>query len=107
MSVINATQDSFQKDVLDVKGVPVIVDFWATWCGPCQVQGPIIEELAKEIGAKARFVKVDVDENNELSSSYGIMSIPSLKVFKDGKVVDEMVGVHDKKQLMKVIEEHA
>ena len=107
MPVQNTNQDTFQADVLDVKDIPVIVDFWAPWCGPCQMQGPILDELANEIGEKAKIYKVNVDENNELAGQYGIMSIPALKVFKNGEVVEEMVGVHQKDQLMEVIEKHS
>lgn len=107
MSVINANNDNFQSAVLDVQAKPVIVDFWAPWCGPCQMQGPILEELATEAGDTAVIVKVDVDSNNELAGKYGIMSIPALKVFKDGEVVEEMVGVHSKEQLMEIIKNHS
>ncbi len=99
--------DSFQNDVLDVKDVPVLVDFWAPWCGPCQTQGPIIDELADAVGGKAKVFKVNVDENTDLASQYGVMSIPALKVFKNGEVVEEMVGVHDKNALMEVIDKNA
>lgn len=95
--------DTFQADVLDVKDIPVLVDFWAPWCGPCQTQGPIIDELADEVGDKAKIYKLNVDDNTEIASQYGIMSIPALKVFKNGEVVEEMVGVHDKGQLNEVI----
>lgn len=101
----NAKQ--FKTDVLEVKNTPVLVDFWAPWCGPCMMQGPIIDELAKEVGDKAKIFKVNVDDNGELASQYGIMSIPALKVFKNGEVVEELVGVHQKAQLLKVIEKHA
>lgn len=107
MSALETNGDSFKTDVLEVKGMPVIVDFWAPWCGPCQTQGPIIDELSDEVEGKAKIVKVNVDENTDLASQYGIMSIPALKVFKNGEVVEEMVGVHDKKQLMEVIEKHS
>lgn len=107
MPAQNTSSDSFQTDVLDVKDKPVLVDFWAPWCGPCQAQGPILDELADNIGEKAMVFKVNVDENNELASHYGVMSIPALKVFKNGEVVQEMVGVHDKNQLMEVIEQNA
>ena len=99
--------DTFQADGLDVKDIPVLVDFWAPGCGPCQMQGPILDELSGEVEGKAKIFKVNVDENTELASQYGIMSIPALKVFKNGEVAEEMVGVHDKKQLMEVIEKHA
>lgn len=100
------TSDSFQADVLDVKDTPVLVDFWATWCGPCLTQGPIIDELSKDMEGKAKIYKLNVDENNEIASKYGIMSIPALKIFKNGEVVDEMVGVHDKGQLTEALEKH-
>ena len=108
MPAQETNSDDLQADVLDVKDVPVLVDFWAPWCGPCHAQGPIIDELAKEVvGGKAKILKVNVDDNTDLASQYGIMSIPALKVFKNGEVVDEMVGVHDKNQLMEVIEKHS
>ena len=107
MSVNDTQNDSFQGDVLDVTGTPVLVDFWAPWCGPCQMQGPIIDELAEEMGDSAKFFKVNVDDNTELASQYGIMSIPALKIFKNGEVVEEMVGVHSKTQLKEVIEKHS
>ena len=106
MSEIIITEQNFESEVLN-SSVPVLVDFWAPWCGPCQTQGPIIDELAGEIGDKAKVYKVNVDDNTELASQYGIMSIPALKVFKNGEVVDEMVGVHDKNALMEVIEKNS
>ena len=106
MAAKETNKDTFQTDVLDVKDMPVLVDFWAPWCGPCQTQGPIVDELVQEVEGKAKVYKVNVDDNTELASQYGIMSIPALKVFKNGEVVEEMVGVHDKKQLMEVIEKH-
>jgi thioredoxin 1 len=106
--VLNLDPTNFKSEVLDVKGVPVIVDFWAPWCGPCQMQGPILEELSKEPGAKkAVIAKVNVDDQSELAGQYGIMSIPALKVFKDGEVVEEMVGVHSVPQLLEVIERNS
>lgn len=107
MPATETNQDSFKEDVLEVKDIPVIVDFWAPWCGPCQMQGPIIDQLADEIGGKAKIMKVNVDNNNELAGQYGIMSIPALKVFKNGEVVEEMVGVHQKSQMMEIIEKHS
>ena len=107
MAVVEFTNSSFQKEVLEVKGKVVLVDFWAPWCGPCQMQGPILEELANEVGDKAVIGKVNVDDNGELASQYGVMSIPSLKIFKDGEIVEDMVGVHQKAQLMGLIEKHS
>jgi len=92
------TDQNFDQEVLK-NDKPVLVDFWAPWCGPCQVMGPIIEELAKEIADKAKVGKLNVDENSATASKYGIMSIPSLKIFKDGKVVQEFVGVQSKETL--------
>ena len=79
--------------------VPVLVDFWAPWCGPCQVMGPIVEELATEMGDKVKIGKLDVDENGATAQKYGIMSIPSLKIFKGGIVVKEFTGVQNKETL--------
>ena len=108
MAIINSTTQTFQSDALDVKNLPVIVDFWAPWCGPCQMQGPILEDLVKEPGAgKAVVIKVNVDNNPDLAGQYGIMSIPALKVFKNGELVEEMVGVHSVPQLLEVIERHS
>jgi thioredoxin 1 len=104
---IDITSANFASEVLETKGIPVLVDFWAPWCGPCQMQVPIVEELAKSIGPKAKVFKVNVDENPDLAGQYGIMSIPALKVFKDGDLVEEMTGVHSKPQLMEVISRHS
>lgn len=106
MAVINLNQDDFQAQVLEVKDKVILVDFWAPWCGPCRVQGPILDELAQEVGDRAVFVKINVDENIDLSQQYGIMSIPALKVFKNGQLVEDLGGVHSKEQLLEVIEKH-
>lgn len=94
--ILNET--NFDKEVL-VSSLPVIVDFWAVWCGPCKVLSPIVEELAKEYEGKIKVGKVNVDENNNLSMKYGIMSIPTLKFFKDGKVAGELIGAAPKSTL--------
>ncbi|MBN1258870.1 thioredoxin [Candidatus Peregrinibacteria bacterium] len=107
MAVINTDKDTFGKEVLGVTGIPVLVDFWAPWCGPCMMQGPILDELSDEVGGKAVIAKVNVDENNELAAQYGIMSIPALKIFKDGQLVGELVGVHNKEQLLEVIGQYS
>ncbi|MYU84865.1 thioredoxin [Lactobacillus salivarius] len=79
-------------------------DFWATWCGPCRTQSPVIEQLAEEMGDKVFFSKVDVDANQETAAKFGIMSIPTMLIKKDGQVVDTIVGYHTKEQLQKKLE---
>lgn len=79
-------------------------DFWATWCGPCRMQSPVIEQLAEEMGDKVFFSKVDVDANQEIAAKFGIMSIPTMLIKKDGQVVDTIVGYHTKEQLQKKLE---
>lgn len=94
------TDQNFGQEVLQ-SDKPVLVDFWAPWCGPCQAMGPIIDELATEMEGKAKVGKLNVDENSEAASKYGIMSIPAIKIFKGGKVVKEFVGVQNKDVLKK------
>jgi len=90
------TKENFQKTV--EQGVS-LVDFWAPWCGPCRMQEPIIEELAREIGDRATIAKLNVDDEPELASRYGVMSIPTLILFKDGQPVDKLVGLQSKDTL--------
>lgn len=97
------TDANFKDTVLDKEGVAV-VDFWAEWCGPCRMIGPIIEELSKEYDGKAQIGKVNVDNNPEISMKYGIRSIPTVLVLKNGEVVDKQVGVTTKKVLADKIE---
>ncbi len=92
------TDDNFENEVLKSE-VPVLVDFWAEWCGPCQMMTPVIDELAEEMKGSAKIGKLDVDGNPKMASEYGIMSIPSLKIFKGGKVVREFMGVQRKESL--------
>ncbi|GAA0858865.1 MULTISPECIES: thioredoxin [Clostridium] len=96
--------NNFNTEVLDNKGV-VLVDFFATWCGPCKMIAPIIDELEAEMG-DVKFVKVDVDESPEVATRYGIQSIPTLKVFKDGENVDTVVGFLPKEQIKALIEKN-
>ena len=95
MSEVVLNEQNFDKEVLKSQ-VPVMIDFWATWCGPCKVLGPIVEEVANDYKGKLKVCKVNVDENNTLASQYGIMSIPTIKFFKDGKIVGELIGAAPK-----------
>jgi len=97
------TDQNFDQEVLK-SDQPVLVDFWAPWCGPCQAMGPIIDELAKEFEGKAKVGKLNVDENSKIAEDFGIMSIPSLKIFKDGKVAQEFTGVQVKETLKNALE---
>lgn len=97
------TASDFQEKVLG-SDVPVLIDFWAEWCGPCKAIGPSIEQLATEYEGRAKVFKVDVDAEGELASQYGVMSIPALLVFKGGKVVDQMVGAAPKPQIAALID---
>ena len=97
------TDANYQENVIDKKGV-ALVDFWAEWCGPCRMIGPVVEELANEYEGKALIGKVDVDENSELSAKYGVRSIPTILILKDGEVVDKHVGVATKQALVDKIE---
>ncbi|HLD25279.1 MAG TPA: thioredoxin [Patescibacteria group bacterium] len=96
---MNVTDQSFEKDVLQASK-PVLVDFWATWCGPCLVQGPIVEEVANAVGDKANVLKLNVDENPTYAQKYGIMSIPTIMIFKSGAVVKQFIGVTSKETLV-------
>ncbi len=92
------TKEQWEKEVI-TSDKPVFVDFWATWCGPCQMVSPIIEELAKEYEDKVNFIKVDVDQNKELASKYNIFSIPTLAIFRDGKVIAQAAGAASKESI--------
>ncbi|MET1180080.1 thioredoxin [Peribacillus simplex] len=104
MAIVNATDQTFTTDTSE--GV-VLVDFWAPWCGPCKMIAPVLQELDTEIGDKAKIVKVDVDENQETAGKFGVMSIPTLIVLKDGEVVDKVVGFQPKEALAELIAKHA
>ena len=99
MADVIITDQNFDSDVLK-STKPVLVDFWAVWCGPCQMQGPIVEEVAKAMASKAVVGKLNVDENPRMAQKYGVMSIPTLMVFKDGMVVRQFIGVQSKEVLI-------
>lgn len=105
MSYIDVTDATFTSEVLDAKGV-VIVDFWAGWCMPCQMLNPIITSIADQMGDDVKVCKVNVDENRETAGKYNIMSIPAVLVFKDGKMVEELVGLRQKEEYERVVKEN-
>ncbi|MDO8488942.1 MAG: thioredoxin [Candidatus Omnitrophota bacterium] len=105
MSTQHFTDANFKKEVLESE-VPVLVDFWATWCSPCKQIAPLIDELAKEYVGKMKIGKVDVDNNSKIPTQYGIMSIPTIIFFKQGKVMGQLVGVANKSDLKRKIEEN-
>ena len=98
MAELKITRENFENDVMK-SNIPVLIDFWAPWCGPCQMMGPIIEQLAEEYEGKAKVGKVNVDEEGELSQAFGVMSIPTIVLVKDGKVVKQAVGARPKTEV--------
>ncbi len=101
----DVTDQSFQKEVLENK-TPVLVDFWAPWCGPCKIIGPVVEELAKEYEGKVKVVKLNVDDNSETASKFNVMSIPTLVVFKGGQPVKTIIGAQPKESIKKALDEY-
>ena len=97
-AVTSVTNDTFDQVVVESQ-IPVLVDFWATWCGPCKIIAPVVEELAKEYDGKMAFTKVNTDENPDLASRFNIRGIPTLMIFKEGKMIDQVVGAVPKAQL--------
>ncbi|MCM3739917.1 thioredoxin [Oceanobacillus luteolus] len=104
MAIENVTDQSFAEATSE--GL-VLADFWAPWCGPCKMIAPVLEEIDGEMSDKVKIVKLDVDENQETASKFGVMSIPTLLLFKDGEVVDQVIGFQPKEALTNLINKHA
>ncbi len=103
MSEIHLTDENFAREVLEYKGV-ALVDFWAPWCGPCRMLGPVVEELAKEYAGKAKICKLNTDDSAEKSVEYRISSIPTIIIFKDGKPQKQLIGLQSKEELKKQLD---
>ena len=101
----NTTDETFRTDVLEAD-LPVLVDFWAPWCGPCRAVAPVLEQLQDELTGRLKIVKVNVDEHNEVAGALGVRSIPTLVVFKDGKAVEGAVGALSKPQMLEFVKPH-
>jgi len=106
MSLVHITDANFQEEVLDSKGL-VLVDFWAPWCAPCRMLGPIIEEVADDAKESVKVCKMNVDENREFPMKYGIMSIPTVMLFKDGELAESMIGLQDKSAYLDAIQRYS
>ncbi len=102
---IEANQVTFKQEVID-SDVPVLVDFWADWCGPCHRLAPALEDVAEELAGRAKVVKVNVDQERVLAATYQVMSIPNLLIFKGGEVVENIVGVEPKEDIIARLEAH-
>ena len=99
------TDHSFRTDVLEAD-LPVLVDFWAPWCGPCRAVAPVLEQLQDELTGRLKIVKINVDENNEIAGALGVRSIPTLVVFKEGKAVEGAIGALSKQQMLELLQPH-
>ena len=102
MAVITVDNNNFEKEVLQ-SNTPVFIDFWATWCGPCRMMAPVVEELAQSMGEVVKVCKIDIDQNPELAEKYGVMSIPTFIVIKNGSETARIVGVTPKSELEKMV----
>ncbi|WP_019120238.1 thioredoxin [Brevibacillus massiliensis] len=103
MAIVNVSDQTFAQEV---ESGTVLVDFWAPWCGPCKMIAPVLEQIDSEVGEKLKIAKLNVDENPETSGRFGVMSIPTLMVFKDGQMVDKVIGFQPKEALMATLGKH-
>ena len=103
-SEIQLTDDTFEKEVMQ-SPQPVLVDFWAPWCGPCRMLGPIVDELAKEYAGKVKVAKLNTDDNPHVASKFNVMAIPTMLFFKGGNVEQQLVGVHSKADIKKMLDQ--
>lgn len=104
-NVLTLTKDNFEKEVLQ-SDKPVLVDFWAAWCGPCRMVAPVVDQIASEYAGKVKVGKINVDEQGELSEKYRIMSIPTLIVFKNGNIAESVMGARSKEALAGILNKH-
>ncbi len=102
MAVVKITADNFEEEVINSK-IPVLIDFWATWCGPCQMQGPVVDEVADEFAGKLKVGKINVDEEGSLAQKYSVMSIPTLILFQNGEVIKKEMGFHSLEEIKTMI----
>ncbi len=103
MSVINLTSENFEQEVGGSR-VPVLIDFWASWCGPCKMMGPVVDQIAEDMGESAKVCKINIDEQQELATKYNVMSIPTFILFKNGSEINRAVGAMPKEELARLFE---
>lgn len=105
MATVAVNDANFDAEVRQ-SDIPVVVDFWAEWCGPCKALGPKLDEIAKEYGGKVTVAKVDIDQNKETPTTYGVRGVPTLALFKNGEVIDQIVGNHPKENITALLDKH-